>query len=247
MPMIVRLFLAAFFTAALSAAAHAGEAKAAVDEFIVSEAQSFENTLQTTWPTKGKDAKGWLAEGDKAAKAEDHRAATGYYASSALLDKKNAKTWLKLAREYLAIDTEKYGEKQTFARNGGSSAYLAFTHGKAPADQAAALAVLAGSLGAREQWRPALRIYKMSLALAADEDVQKAYDEAFNEHGFRMLNYTSDNEFERPAHLRAVLRPAGQGPDRFRELCHRQRREAGIRPRARLAALRGGPSAWQAL
>ena len=161
MSLIVRLFLAAFFTAALSAAAHAGEAKAPVDEFIVSEAQSFETTLQTTWPTKGKDAKGWLAEGDKAAKAEDHRAATGSYASSALLDKNNAKTWLKLAREYLAIDTEKYGEKQTFARNGGSSAYLAFTHAKAPADQAAALAVLAESLGTRAQWRPALRIYKM--------------------------------------------------------------------------------------
>ena len=85
-----------------------------------------------------------LPRATRRSRPEDHRAATGSYASSALLDKKNAKTWLKLAREYLAIDTEKYGEKQTFARNGGSSAYLAFTHGKAPADQAAALAVLAG-------------------------------------------------------------------------------------------------------
>ena len=38
----------------------------------------------------------------------------------------------------------------------------------------------------------------MSLALAADDEVQKAYDEAFNEHGFRMLNYTSDNESNVP-------------------------------------------------
>ena len=198
MSLIARFFLAVFFTAAFAAAAPAGETKPPVDEFIVSEAQAFENLLVTTWSTKGKDAKGWLAEGDKASKAEEHRAATGYYASSALLDKHHAATWLKLAREYLAIETEKYGEKNTFARNAGSAAYMAYTSAKTPAEQAAALAVLAESLGVRDQWRPALRIYKMSLALAADEQVQKAYDEAFNEHGFRMLNYTSDNELNVP-------------------------------------------------
>jgi uncharacterized protein YfaS (alpha-2-macroglobulin family) len=198
MSLTARIFFAAFFTAVFAAAAPAEQAKPGVDDFIVSEAQAFENTLATTWPTKGKDAKAWLAEGDKASEAEDHRGATGHYAASALLDKHNAAIWLKLAREYLAIDTDKYGEKNTFARNGGSAAYLAYSRTKEPADQAAALALLAESLGAREQWRPALRIYKMSLALAADEEVQKAFDEAFNEHGFRMLNYTSDNESNAP-------------------------------------------------
>ncbi len=198
MLLFVRFFFAAYLAAALIGTAAAEQAKPPVDDFIVSEAQAFENTLTTTWPTKGKDAKGWLAEGDQASEAQDPRAATGYYASAALLDKNNAGTWLKLAREYLAIETEKYGEKNTFARNAGSSAYLAYTRSKAPADQAAALAVLAESLGVRDQWRPALRTYKMSLALAADEDVQKAYDEAFNEHGFRMLNYTADNESNSP-------------------------------------------------
>ncbi len=198
MLLFVRFFFAAFLTAALIGSAAAQQAKPAFDDFIVSEAQAFENTLATTWPTKGKDAKAWLSEGDRASEAQDHRAATGYYASSALLDKNNAGIWLKLAREYLAIETEKYGEKNSFARNAGSSAYLAYTRSKAPADQAAALAVLAESLGVREQWRPALRTYKMSLALTADEEVQKAYDEAFNEHGFRMLNYTADNESNSP-------------------------------------------------
>ena len=106
--------------------------------------------------------------------------------------------WLKLARAYLAIETEKYGEKNTFARNAGSAAYIAYTRTKAPAQQAAALAVLAESLAARQQWRPALRLYKASLALAPNADVQQAYDEAFNEHGFRMLDYTSDNELNSP-------------------------------------------------
>lgn len=212
MSFFVRFLLAAFLFAALipsvsageawptkvTAPVSAGRAKLPLDEFIISEARSFENTLAATWPTKGKDAQGWLQEGDKASEAEDNRAATGYYASSALLDKNNAETWLKLARAYLAIETDKYGEKSTFARNASSAAYLAYTHSESAEGQAAALAVLAESLGVREQWRPALHTYKMSLALAADEDVQKAYDEAFNEHGFRMLDYTSDTESNSP-------------------------------------------------
>ena len=193
-----RIFLAVFFIAALSASAYSQQNKPAVDEFIVREAEAFENTLQTTWPTKGKDAKGWVAEGDSASEAEDHRAATGHYASAALLDKNNAEIWLKLAREYLAIETDKYNEKNNFARNAGSSAYIAFSRTKNRETQAKALASLAESLAARQQWRPALRIYKSSLALVADSEVQEAYEEAFNEHGFRMLDYSADNKFNSP-------------------------------------------------
>ncbi len=198
MSLFFRIFFAAFVTLASLGAATAQQNRSPVDEFIVRESEAFETTLQATYPTKGKDAKGWLAEGDKSSEAEDHRAATGHYAAAALLDKKNAEIWLKLARAYLAIDTDKYGEKNTFARNAGSAAYIAFSHSTAPDAKAAALAAVAESLGVREQWRPALRIYKSSLALKADPDVQEAYDQAFNEHGFRMLNYTADNESNAP-------------------------------------------------
>ncbi len=218
---LIRFFFAAFVTVAVMAAVPA-EQKTPIDDYIVRESETFENTLQSTWPTKGKDAKGWKAEGVKASAASDHRAATGYFASSALLDKKNADTWLQLAREYLAIETDKYGEKSTFSRNAGASAYIAYTHSQTPQAKAQALAVLAESLAAREQWRPALRIYKMSLALNADPDVQEAYDGAFNEHGFRMLDYTSDNEFEFAANLRAILRYHCQRPHQFRRLRYGQ-------------------------
>jgi uncharacterized protein YfaS (alpha-2-macroglobulin family) len=195
----LRILFAALVTAAFTGHASADQAKGPVDEYIVLEAENFLDTLQKTWPTKGKDAAGWLAEGDKASEA-DHRAATGFYASAALLDKNNAEAWLRLAREYLAIETDKlpYGDKIAFAKNGGSSAYLAFARSATAEAKAEALAVLAESLGLRGQWRPALRIYKASLALAANEEVQEAYDQAFNEHGFRMLNYTADNESNSP-------------------------------------------------
>jgi alpha-2-macroglobulin len=196
--LLIRFFFAAFVTITLAGGAPAQQVKALIDDFIVREAETFENTLQATWPTKGKDAKGWRADGEKARAEGDHRAATGYFASAALLEKNNGDTWLQLAREYIAIETEKYGEKNTFARNAGSAAYIAYTHGQAAAAKAEALAVLAESLGIRDQWRSALRVYKASLALAADQEVQEQYDEAFNEHGFRMLDYTADNESNAP-------------------------------------------------
>lgn len=196
--LLIRFFFVAFAFACLTCASLAEQPRSLIDDFVVREAEAFENTLQSTWPTKGKDAKGWRAEGVKASKAGDHRGATGYFASSALLDKNNAETWLQLARAYLAIETEKYNEKNTFARNAGSAAYLAFLRSDIPATKAQALAVLAESLAAREQWRPALRAYKASLALEANPEVQSAYDEAFKEHGFRMLDYTADNESSSP-------------------------------------------------
>jgi alpha-2-macroglobulin len=200
MLLFLRILFALFAATAFTGSASADQAGGPIEEHIVRESEIFLNTLQKTWPTKGKNASGWLADGDKASETGDHVAATGSYASAALLDKKNAETWLKLARAYLAIDTEKleYSEKITYARNGGSSAYIAFTHATAAEAKAAALAVLAESLGVRLQWRPALRIYKASLALAPNAEVQEAYDQAFNEHGFRMLNYTADNESNAP-------------------------------------------------
>src|SRR5271166_4387558 len=95
---IRRFFFAAFIATTLLGPALAAGSPPPVDEFIVQEAQSFEGTLSSTWPTKGKDAAGWLAEAEQAIEAEDHRAATGYLAAAAILDKANAGTWLKLAR-----------------------------------------------------------------------------------------------------------------------------------------------------
>ncbi len=234
---LIRFLFVALVTLAATVAAPAQQ-KTPVDDSIVRESETFENTLQATWPTKGKDAKAWKAEGDKASAGNEHRTALGYYASSALLDKKNGDTWLQLAREYLAVETEKHGEKSTFARNAGSSAYIAYTRSQTPEAKAEALAVLAESLGVRDQWRAALRIYKMSLGLSADVDVQEAYEQAFNEHGFRMLDYTADNEFERAARLRAVFGGFGEGPRRFHELRHSEQRKACVGARAGCAALR---------
>src|SRR5690606_14868029 len=137
---------------------------------VAQDAEAFENYLQNSWPSRGKDAKGWRAEGVKAMQANNPRAATGFFASSVVLDRNHAETWIALAQAYLAIETQNYSEKYNFSRNAGSSAYLAWQRAQSPALKARALAVLADSLGRRSQWRSALSVYRASLALAPDED-----------------------------------------------------------------------------
>ncbi len=189
--------------------------KSSIDDVIVRDAEAFENYLQASWSAKGKDAKAWRAEGVKARKDDDPAAATRYFASSVVLDKNSAETWLLLGQSYLAIESEKYSDKVTYAKNAGSSAYISFLRAKAPEAKAKALAVIAQSLAARENWRSALRVYKASLALSADDAVQAEFDDVFNEHGFRMLDYTADNESASPRVCIQFSEPLAKGRTDF--------------------------------
>lgn len=199
------LFLFAYSSAAIA------QQKPFEDSSVARDAEFFENYLQTQWPTKGKDAKSWRAEGVKAMQAGDPRSATGFFASSVVLDKNNAETWLALARAYIAIDTQKYSDKYSFARNAGSSAYIASLRSKVPAIQGQALAILAESLGSRSQWRTALAAYRASLAASPNEEVSTAYEEARASHGFRMLDYTVDNESSSPRVCVQFSEPLSKG------------------------------------
>ena len=163
-----------------------------------SAAREFESYLKSQWPTDGNTAKGWKARGEAAMKANDPRKATGFFASSVVLDKGAADTWLELARAYLAIQTEQNDEKNSFSRNASSTAFIAWQRAKTPGLKAAALAALATSYEARSLWRPAIEAYKESLAQQDNTDVRASFDQAVAEHGFRMLDYTTDSDSASP-------------------------------------------------
>ncbi len=161
-------------------------------------AREFEAYLKAQWPTEGNTAKGWRSRGQAAMKASDARRATGFFASSVVLDGSLAETWLDLSRAYLAIQTEDYNEKNNFWRNASSTAFIAYQRAKSASLKAAALAALAESYSARSLWRIAIDAYKQSLALQDDTDVRAAFDQAVAEHGFRMLDYTVDSDAASP-------------------------------------------------
>jgi hypothetical protein len=190
---LAAIALSLFFTVSLSA-----QEKSFFHEDTDRNARQFEAYLIAQWPSTGDTAKGFKAKGQAAVKAGDQRRATGAYASSVVLDRNDAETWLALARAYLAIETDKEAEKSSFQRNAASSAFIAYQRGRTPAIKAAALAVLAQSLTTRYEWRASLDAYRLSLQLAENAEIRTAYEEVLSEHGFRMLDYTVDSDAASP-------------------------------------------------
>ena len=117
---------------AIAAAPSIAQAQPFVHGDTESAAREFEAYLKAQWPSSGNTAKGWKARGQAAMKANDPRKATGFFASSVVLDGSAADTWLELARAYLAIQTEQYDEKSSFSRNAGSTAFIAYQRAKTP-------------------------------------------------------------------------------------------------------------------
>ncbi len=187
----------------LSAAASLSVPSFAQDQrFILpdteSAAREYEAYLKGQWPTDGSTARGWKSRGQASMKGNDPRRATGFFASSVVLEPNSADTWLELARAYLAIQTNDYNEKNSFQRNASSTALMAYQRATTDPVRAAALATLAQSYAIRSYWRPSIEAYKESLRLRDDPEVRAVYDQVLAEHGFRMLDYTVNSDSSSP-------------------------------------------------
>ncbi len=189
---------AVFMQALFASAGMAQGALPFADENAELTSREFEAYLHREWPTEGNTARGWKKKGEAAMKANNPRAATGFFASSAVLDKEAAGTWLALARAYLAIQPKDDKEKRAFFRNAASAAYVAFQRATTAAVKADALAALAQGHAGRSLWRPALNAYRESLALQENAKTREAYTELLGEHGFRMLDYRVDSDTASP-------------------------------------------------
>ena len=201
MPLALRLalFLAAFvFSAALPSVSPHAQNKPFIHDDTERAAREYEAYLKAQWPSEGNSAKGWKGRGEAAMKANDPRRATGYFASSVVLDPDAADTWLELARAYMAIQTDQANEKSNYWRNASSTAYLAYQRAKTDSLRAAALATLADSYSARSLWRPAIEADKESLRLQENADIRTRFEQVVAEHGFRMVDYTVDSDASSP-------------------------------------------------
>ena len=200
MPISLRsafILIAVFFSAIAN-----GNTPARAQNFLLPDteraATEFESYLKAQWPAKGNTAKGWRNRGAAAMKKNDPRAATGFYASAAVLAPDNSDHWLRLSRAYLAIQTENYRERNTFRNNATSAAYLAYQRAGNDSMKAVALATLGESFAQRSIWRPAIESYRESLALQDNADIRVVFDQLVAEHGFRMLDYTVDSDSATP-------------------------------------------------
>ena len=109
-------------------------------------------------------------------------------------------SWLALSEALRAVtpDPAKGGERYDLPVAASGAAYRAFELAEAPADKAAALAVLAETFKSRSLWRPAIEATRASLTLADQPQVRAALEKLRSEHGFRMVDYKIDADAAEP-------------------------------------------------
>lgn len=195
-----RLALAAAF--ALACAAPLATVAKAEPGFshsgVAADAKRYETYLTTTLRGDGTKPASRKADAEKLF-ASDPRAAARLLANVVASDANDAAAWTRLAEALMAIkpDPDK-AEKYDLPIHASGAAYRGYERAKDKAQKAHALAVLGTALERRSYWRPAIDALKLSIDLVDDQAAREAYDKLRAEHGFRMLDYKTDNETTPP-------------------------------------------------
>ncbi len=130
----------------------------------------------------------------------DPRGAMRWFATTVVIDGSDADAWLGLAKSLLAIKTRanRGAEHYRLPVQASAAAYIAYQRSNDHQERAQALATLGQALKRRSLWRPAINAYKASLALSDNAGVRQAYTSLRAERGFRIVDYTVDNETSVP-------------------------------------------------
>ena len=195
---IATFALALIFTPALAQQAppaapfmHAGAQRDAV---------RYETQLKASLPanTQGRRARDVRAAGEKLLPA-DPRGAMKQLTVAAALDPADWETWLSLSRALLAIKPEAEGqERYELPVNAAAAAYIAYLRAPNAGAKARALAGVGETFRRRQFWRPAIDALSASLTLVDNPQVRQSYETLRGEHGFRMMDYTVENEAQDP-------------------------------------------------
>lgn len=174
--------------------------KAFTHQGVTREATRYEAQLKAALPAQmqGRRARDVRAAGEKSL-ASDPRAAVRQLTQAAALDPADGETWLALARAQLAVKPEENNsERYELLVQASASAFIAYQRATTDPARARALAVLGEAFRRRSFWRPAIDALSVSMALADNPAVRQSYEKLRAEHGFRMMDYTVENEAQDP-------------------------------------------------
>ena len=106
--------------------------------------------------------------------------------------------WASLAKTALAAETDDWQRMQRLAEERSAAATNAFLRAASEQERAVALALLGRALAGRNEWMPAIRAYRASLALVETPAVREAYERAVAEHGFRVTGHDVSSDAAAP-------------------------------------------------
>ncbi len=97
--------------------------------------------------------------------------------------------WLDFSRASLARNPSDYSDRERATIDATAAAIDGYLRSDTTAARAVALALAGGALVKREEWKPAIKTYRASLALAETQSVRDAYDKLIADHGFRIVSH----------------------------------------------------------
>ncbi|HRX36782.1 MAG TPA: alpha-2-macroglobulin, partial [Aestuariivirga sp.] len=106
----------------------------------------------------------------------------------------DAALWLKLAQQLSAATPISDSDRWQIRSNIIGAALRAYSLVNSREDEAAALVIAANGFADRQYWRPALLAYKESLKLVEAPEIREAYEQMRIDHGFRVTNYSLEND-----------------------------------------------------
>lgn len=167
---------------------------------IARDAERYETTIKANVTGGTLEARNLIEAGQQALAAGDPRAATRAFAQAAGAAPDGAEAWILLARALLDTrpDPNRPAERYDLPANASAAAYIGYQRASVPDLQANALALLGESLKRRQMWRPAIEAFKASLALKDVPQVREVYEALRSEHGFRLVDYSVEQDLAAP-------------------------------------------------
>jgi hypothetical protein len=167
---------------------------------IARDAERYETTIKANVTGGTLEARNLIEAGQQALAAGDPRAATRAFAQAAGAAPDGAEAWILLARVLLDTrpDPNRPAERYDLPANASAAAYIGYQRASVPDLQANALALLGESLKRRQMWRPAIEAFKASLALEDVPQVREVYEALRSEHGFRLVDYSVEQDLAAP-------------------------------------------------
>jgi alpha-2-macroglobulin len=186
--------------------------KAFVRDDLAQEAARIEQRLKSVAAAPVSQPLASLLRDAQAALARnDSRRALQLANAAVLADAASPDAWRLMARAALAIEPRDFRERYDMSERATAAAYASYARARTKADEATALALLGDIFTRRENWRPALAAYRLSLDLEDKAEIRAAYEKLREERGFRLRESKVDADLASPRACFIFSEPLARG------------------------------------
>jgi len=163
----------------------------------LSDARALVERLAKSAPT-GARRESLVAQARSAMAAKNPVRAAELYADALGLGPASRDLWLALSEAASAASPSDWRTRQRLKKEAAAAAINAYLRSEGVKERAGALQRLGRSLADQQQWRPAIRATRASLALVESERLRADYDKLLAEHGFRVTGHEVDSDAANP-------------------------------------------------